>query len=389
MFAVMRIGRGVRQVLPAVVAAGLLAAAAGPVGAAPAGQGSPTGYEVGLHFQSYYNSHAGLRLLGYAVSDESLLEDNGAAQPRTNIPVQYFQKGRIEYQGNMGLTGTWEYTYGLLVPELIRQGGTLAVSNTSIRYQQLQPFADPGQRVAPPPGFKGGTMKMADSPNVFIPLNPALAPAPGYLVADYFWTYMNSGVFPAGWLHDLGLPITVPFQGTVVKAGQERGVAMQAFERGILTYDTQNPPAFQVERANIGADYVALKGGGPSAGNGGAADQPAVTPEQAATELVTAYWEQIGRGSYEGAYGLLARAYQAQVSLDEFRAALQGTVAGAGNVRVVKTSRFADGALQLQVDVTITPGSRPSNFNNGVNTRFMRLVQENGSWRIAAIATAP
>lgn len=124
---------------------------------------------------------------------------------------------------------------------------------------------------------------------------------PGYLVADYFWAYMNSGVFPAGWLHDLGLPITVPFQGTVRKDGQDRGVAMQAFEHGILTYDAQNPLDFRVERANVGADYIAMKGGaGPNAGNGGPAGQPAVTPEQAATEVVTAYWEQIGQGQLRG-----------------------------------------------------------------------------------------
>jgi hypothetical protein len=36
----------------------------------------------------------------------------------------------------------------------------------------------------------------------------------------------------------------------------ERGVSMQAFERGILTYDPQNPDRFKVERANVGADYL-------------------------------------------------------------------------------------------------------------------------------------
>lgn len=51
--------------------------------------------------------------------------------------------------------------------------------------------------------------------------------------------------------------------------------------------------------------------------------------------------------------------------------------------------RFPDGTLRLQVEVTIEPGSRPSKYSKGVNTRCMTLVQENGAWRIAAIATSP
>jgi hypothetical protein len=35
-------------------------------------------------------------------------------------------------------------------------------------------------------------------------------------------------------------------------------VSIQAFERSVLTYDPQNPPDWQVERANIGADAVRL-----------------------------------------------------------------------------------------------------------------------------------
>jgi hypothetical protein len=68
---------------------------------------------------------------------------------------------------------------------------------------------------------------------------------------------------------------------------------------------------------------------------------------------------------------------------------MQATIGRAGNVRVANAVRFPDGTLRLQVEVTIEPGSRPSKYSKGVNTRCMTLVQENGAWRIAAIATSP
>jgi hypothetical protein len=57
-------------------------------------------------------------------------------------------------------------------------------------------------------------------------------------------------------MHDLGLPMTDAFQATTVKNGEGRTISIQAFERTVLTYDPQNPPAWQVERGNIGADAL-------------------------------------------------------------------------------------------------------------------------------------
>jgi hypothetical protein len=341
---------------------------------------SPTGFEVAARFQPYYNAQQGLRLLGYAVSNEQRLDQtiNGRT---VAVPVQYFQKGRIEDHRDAGAEGVWAYMYGLLVPELLERAGELSISDSSFTYKQLQTLINSGAKVAPPPGFAGGTPPVGGQSDVFIPQSPNLAPAPGYLVAAVFWTYMNSGVFPAGWLHDLGLPISSTFTGTVRKNGVVRPIMMQAFERGILTYDAQNPRDFQVERANIGADYVYMLQHGGTPGQ-----QP---PAAVATDVVMTYWQQIGRKNYEAAYNLLAASYKQQVTLDQFRAQQSAAIASVIAVEVVEVIQQADGSLRLKTNITLQVGSQPGNYQNGPNTRFVTTVLENGSWRILGLSTSP
>jgi hypothetical protein len=50
--------------------------------------------------------------------------------------------------------------------------------------------------------------------------------------------------------------LTDAFVADTVKQGQPRQIMLQAFERAVLTYDPLNPPAWQVERGNIGADAL-------------------------------------------------------------------------------------------------------------------------------------
>ena len=92
---------------------------------------------------------------------------------------------------------------------------------------------------------------------MFVPFDPYLRPVSGYVVAPYFWAYINrADLFPAGWLHDIGLPITHTFTAKVNKGGGERTIFVQAFERGVLTYDMQNPAGWQVEKGNVGTDAM-------------------------------------------------------------------------------------------------------------------------------------
>jgi len=92
---------------------------------------------------------------------------------------------------------------------------------------------------------------------MFVPYDPQLRPSPGYVVAPYFWAYMNrTNLFPGGWLHDVGLPMSDTFTAVTSKQGERRTIVMQAFERTVLTYDMRNPAGWQVERGNIGADAL-------------------------------------------------------------------------------------------------------------------------------------
>lgn len=50
--------------------------------------------------------------------------------------------------------------------------------------------------------------------------------------------------------------MTDAFQARAIKNGATRDIILQAFERTVLTFDPQNPAAWQVERANIGADAL-------------------------------------------------------------------------------------------------------------------------------------
>ncbi|NWJ45477.1 MAG: hypothetical protein HXX08_06320 [Chloroflexi bacterium] len=59
----------------------------------------------------------------------------------------------------------------------------------------------------------------------------------------------------APWLDATGLPITDAYWGKVTLAGQAKDVLIQAFERRVLTFTPDNPPAFQVEMGNVGRHY--------------------------------------------------------------------------------------------------------------------------------------
>src|SRR5205085_1770610 len=145
--------------------------------------------------------------------------------------------------------------YGRLTAELLERGEAGSVTSTSTTYADLKYHHDSAYRNSVPAGFRGGTSPVHDG--MFVPYDPQLRAAPGYVVAPYFWAYINRAeLFPGGWLHDIGLPMTDPFTTVAVKNGEPRTIWMQAFERTVLTYDLRNPAGWQVERGNIGADAL-------------------------------------------------------------------------------------------------------------------------------------
>jgi hypothetical protein len=97
----------------------------------------------------------------------------------------------------------------------------------------------------------------AGARGVFVPFDSQLRAAPGHFVARPFWAYINRvDLFPGGWLHDIGLPLSEPLPVVVSKQGQERAITLQVFERTILSNDPRNPAAYQIERVNVGTDYL-------------------------------------------------------------------------------------------------------------------------------------
>jgi hypothetical protein len=207
--------------------------------------------DISPRFASYYTQHQGLRLLGNPVSGLAFAY---------GYPVQYFEKARIEdHRGESG-NPEWAFAYGRLTAEMMASGSAslIAVSQTNLKYSDLRTAAEPSLRRPAPPGFTGGTAPIGRTTATFVPFDAALGVAPGYAVPEFFWTYINrKDLFPGGWLHDIGLPMTEALPATVVKNGETRQITLQAFERTVLSYDPANPPTFQVERANIGWDALA------------------------------------------------------------------------------------------------------------------------------------
>jgi hypothetical protein len=198
-------------------------------------------------FRAYYQQYQGMRILGYPIT--GLIESNG-------YQAQYFEKGRLEDHRAEPTDAGWNFMYGRLAAELIERAGRTPISGTSFTYADLGHHHQSSLQPAPN-GFAGGVA--ATPAGTFVPFDAQLRPAYGYVVPGYFWEYITQvRFFPGGWLHDIGLPMTGSFKIDAYKNGKLRTITMQAFERTVLTYDSQNPADWQVERANIGTDLVRM-----------------------------------------------------------------------------------------------------------------------------------
>jgi len=226
------------------------------VGALPPGELPPlpilvrvAANPVAPFFERFYAERQGLRVLENTLAAQ-LIEDG--------IAVQYFEKGRMEDHPEEP-NPAWRFQYGLLVDELaaVRAGLPVGGDASTLNYGAIHLLALPDVRTAAPQDFSGGTVMLPDG-SVFIPFSAALQPGPGHIVPASFWTYVNNqDLFPGGWLHDVGLPITPPVEAVVDK-GPDKGrrILVQAFQRTILTYDPSNPADYIIERANVGTDYA-------------------------------------------------------------------------------------------------------------------------------------
>ncbi len=205
-------------------------------------------------------ARADLDYLGQVIAQITLGRAVGPAGISNGLPVQLFEKGRLEdHSANTALPPEWRFQYGQLVDELVQAGSQLPIGGdtSTITYADLRTHAAPEARIAPPAGFTGPTATLTDG-SVFIPFTADLSPAPGHVVPARFWAYISrTDRFPGGWLHDVGLPITEPLEALVDK-GADRGrrITLQAFQRTVLTDDLLNPTQRQIERVNVGTDYA-------------------------------------------------------------------------------------------------------------------------------------
>lgn len=208
-----------------------------------AAQGRP---EVAEPFRDYYSRQQGIRVLGYPLTE--LRDADG-------YPAQYFEKGRIEDHRGESDNPAWRFMYGRLTAELMERDRQGYVTGADITYGDLAMAASPALRKTPPSGFRGGVMAVPGG--VFVPYDPGLANVPGQIVPTVFWRYITrTDLFPGGWLHDIGLPMTPAMSASTTKGAEQRTITIQAFERTVLTYDALNPPDWRVERGNIGADAL-------------------------------------------------------------------------------------------------------------------------------------
>jgi hypothetical protein len=263
---------GIILALPQPAAFGEVAAGPLPQATAVSPQGTPGSaqatpvprqlrfFQIDGRFTAYYALVDGPRTLGGAISPLTMTQDGQ--------PAQYFEKARLEDRRATNRSGNpaYDFEYGLLVDEMKAVRSTKAVGGerSTVTYDTIQNESDASRRVAAPAGF-GGNVQVRPDGSAFIPFSADLSSAPGHLVPPFFWDFINrADLFPGGWLHDIGLPITAAIPavvdkgriiGTTVTSFTNVPITIQAFQRTILTHDPANPEGFLTERANTGTDY--------------------------------------------------------------------------------------------------------------------------------------
>ncbi len=197
---------------------------------------------------------------------------NGLPEPYNSSTrlVQYFDKGRMELtngQVTFGLLATQMVTGDIqqgdasfrhVAPSLVKIAGDadgLGPSYRTIydnRSQLLAPHdPKPAQEIA----------LLFDKSNTLI-VSPKPASPGGPLANGTYDTTTQHNVLAAFAAYrtqagsdTIGLAISEPFAAYFTVGGVERAIAVQVFERRVLTYTEGNPPDFRVEMGNIGRHF--------------------------------------------------------------------------------------------------------------------------------------
>jgi hypothetical protein len=234
---------------------------------------------------------------------ESIWEDY-TESPGGTRQVQYFDKSRMEITNPGGdQSSEWYVTNGLLVVEMMTgrmQVGNgqfidRAPANVNVAGDPDDPltYAVLAQRRADAPVPVGSAITQRISASGQVSNDPALAARgvtaathvneTNHTVASVFWDFMHASgpvhrdgqtvtdkLFNSPF-YATGLPVTEAVWASVKIGGTQRDLLLQCFERRCLTYNPENPAAWQVEAGNVGLHYYQWRYGqqevadGPSA----------------------------------------------------------------------------------------------------------------------------
>ncbi len=204
-------------------------------------------------FAAHYWQHRGQLTLGSV---------HTPAMSINGVQMQFFERARLEDHRHLTDDPARAVAYSPLTVELINAAPDIPVAGLPITYGELR---ERGAAQHPAPaGLQWGTTGVEQG--VFVPANQELVAGPGYIVPHQFWTYLNrASLFPGGWRHAAGLPLTNAFDIMVpAEDGTQRHLIIQAFERTVLALDLSERYEWSVERLTIGTDAAWVYGVQPA-----------------------------------------------------------------------------------------------------------------------------
>lgn len=185
--------------------------------------------------------------------------------------VQYFDKGRMELTNG-------QVTFGLLATQMVT--GDIQQGDQSFRHAppslikvagdanglgpSYRTIADNRAPLLAPHDSKPGqeiSLLFDKSNTLIVSPNPA---SPGGPLANGAYDSTTQHNVLAAFadyrarvgIGTIGLAISEPFAAYFTVGGVERAIAVQVFERRVLTYTEGNPPDFRVEMGNIGQHFL-------------------------------------------------------------------------------------------------------------------------------------
>lgn len=161
-----------------------------------------TGHTLAYAFREFYDRQGGLPIFGYLLT-EVFVEDG--------LPVQYFERARLEWHGHLGLV----------------QAGHLG------RWA-ADPLGD-HEAFAPVTVASAGSFLFSQT---------------GQALAEPFLSFWQRN----GGLATFGYPLSQPFE--LLSDQDGRPYVVQYFERARLEFHPENPPAYQILLGHLGREYL-------------------------------------------------------------------------------------------------------------------------------------